>query len=95
MGHADIKTDRAVSDPTAPERADRFALELSDLGRRYGIGVGGSPVLFLLERDDYPFDYSVDGESRLQLGDSEADTASKSGGDTKRRLDSLVVSEID
>jgi hypothetical protein len=78
MGTSAIKTDPSTANHTAPERADQFAFELSELGRRYGVGLGGSPVLFQLERDDYGFDYSVDGQSRLRLGNAEGNAASGS-----------------
>jgi hypothetical protein len=81
-GSTAITTDQPVRDQTVPERADQFAFELSELGRRYSVGLGGNPLLFLLEPDDYWFDYSVDVHSRLRLGNSERDSASGSRGDS-------------
>jgi hypothetical protein len=48
--------------------ADSFALELSDLCRRHGVGLSGEPTLFVMERDDYAFNYGVDARSRLIWG---------------------------
>ena len=69
---------------------DDFLLELSQLGRKHGLGITGSAVLFVLERDDYAFDYSVDAESRLFLGNPQSDAAAGSGRDAQGRLHSLA-----
>jgi hypothetical protein len=77
MGNVAFKTERRLNDQATQQRADQFASELSELGRRYGIGLGGDSVLFLLEAGDYWFDYSVDGQSRLSLGNTEGDPTSR------------------
>ena len=59
------------------QRADQFAFELSELGRKFGIGIAGTPTLYMLESDDYLFNYSVDDESQLRLGDAERDSATR------------------
>lgn len=62
----------------AAHRADQFAFELSELGRKYGIGIAGSPTLYLLDRADYLFDYGVGNDSELRLGDAQRDSAARS-----------------
>jgi hypothetical protein len=37
-----------------------FANDLSELCRRYGMGIAGNPTLFLMEPVDYSFTYHVD-----------------------------------
>lgn len=49
-------------------KADAFVRELSDLGRKHGIGITGDSTLFLLEREDYQFDYTSDPNSKLYFG---------------------------
>jgi hypothetical protein len=41
-------------------QTDQFARELSELCRKYGVGIAGEPTLFAMEREDYAYDYGVD-----------------------------------
>jgi hypothetical protein len=45
-----------------------FTRELSELGRKYRIGIAGSPSLFVLEPDDYAYNYDVRDDSSLIFG---------------------------
>jgi hypothetical protein len=53
---------------TSSAKLGDFLLALSNLGRFHGFGITGDASVYLLERDDYLFDYSVDSCSRLRLG---------------------------
>ena len=46
---------------------ERFLAELSDLGRKYGLGIAEG-ALFILEREDFEFDYGCDCDSIINLG---------------------------
>ena len=46
---------------------DEFTRELSELCRKYGCGIGGRPTLFVMEKDDYLFNYSMDQSGNLAL----------------------------
>lgn len=49
------------------ERTEEFLHELAALSHKYGVGIAGSPTLFMLERDDYALAYACDDESNLIL----------------------------
>src|SRR4051794_29790838 len=49
-------------------RADAFARDLSELGRKHGIGLTGETTLYLFDQEDYLFDYSVAPDSKLHFG---------------------------
>ncbi len=53
--------------PSVSERTEAFVRELTDLSHKYGIGITGSPVLFLLVRDDFALAYDCDDQSKLIL----------------------------
>jgi hypothetical protein len=55
------------SSPAAETKVDAFARDLSELGRKYGLGITGQPTLFVMEPVDYQLEYCVDGESKLSL----------------------------
>jgi hypothetical protein len=55
------------TDEASAQAADQFALELSDLSRKYGLGIGDA-TLFEMQPDDFRHNYYVDGESRLLFG---------------------------
>lgn len=46
---------------------DGFTRELSDLCRRYGVGITGTPVLFVMEPVDYQLNYSARDGSTLMF----------------------------
>lgn len=48
-------------------RLNEFAHELSELCRRYGIGITGKPTLFVMEPPDASLSYAVDEDSNLIL----------------------------
>ena len=47
---------------------EAYLRELSDLGRRHGLGLTGQIQLYLLEREDMAFDYSADAQGIVRLG---------------------------
>lgn len=53
--------------PSVSERTEAFVRELTDLSHKYGIGITGSPALFLLDRDDFALAYDCDDQSKLIL----------------------------
>jgi len=55
---------------------DAFLIELSNLCRKHRVGISGQPIIYVLEPEDFGFDYSIDAESRLCLGKPESDAAS-------------------
>ena len=55
----------------------RFLSDLGDVCRRYGIGIGSGSPLFLMESDDLLFDYSINNEGDLILGDSDGNAGSR------------------
>jgi hypothetical protein len=59
--------DRENYEIPAADAADNFARELSDLGRKHGIGIAGPVQLFMLEHEDLAHDYAVDDESLMLL----------------------------
>jgi hypothetical protein len=52
----------------SPEKLYAFLAALSELSAEYGIGISGTPVLFLMEKDDHMFSYRADEASNLTLG---------------------------
>ena len=46
-------------------QVQNFLHELATLSHKHGVGIAGSPTLFLLERDDYALAYACDDESKL------------------------------
>lgn len=50
--------------PVEPD-IEGFTRELSDLCRRYGVGLTGNAVLFVMEQDDYQLNYSARDGSTL------------------------------
>ena len=53
---------------TEAERTEAFLSELTALSMKYGIAITGTPVLFVMEPEDYEFPYRIDGDSNLSLG---------------------------
>lgn len=49
------------------DQTEAFLQELTDLSHKYGIGITGSPTLFIVERDDFALAYGCDDESNLTL----------------------------
>jgi hypothetical protein len=66
MRNSAAKAERHA-DQAGSRAADQFAAELSDLCRKYGIGVGDG-TLFEMQPDDYRHNYYADENSRLMLG---------------------------
>lgn len=52
-----------IDDPEA--ELEPFLQELTELSRKYKIGIAGSPVLFCLEDEDFDRTYSSDADSAL------------------------------
>jgi len=46
-------------------RAERFVEELTELSRKFGIGIADEPTLFVFEDEDFNREYTLDDESRL------------------------------
>lgn len=46
-------------------RAEKFVEELTELSRKYGIGIADEPTLFVFETEDQDREYAIDDESRL------------------------------
>lgn len=46
------------------ERRRLFVEELSDVCRKYGLGIEGGQV-YVMENEDYPHNYIVDGDDKL------------------------------
>jgi hypothetical protein len=51
--------------PNSKEDVSEFLEQLTELSRKFGVGITGMPVLFLLEKDDYDRRYRSDTESSL------------------------------
>jgi hypothetical protein len=49
----------------AEEKAAQFENALTELSRKFGIGIVGEPILFVLESDDYDRKYRTDANSKL------------------------------
>lgn len=49
------------------EKATRFLLDLTRLSLLHGVGITGSPELFIMESDDYERSYKIDGQSKLSF----------------------------
>jgi hypothetical protein len=50
------------------DELNAFVRDLSNLSRKHGIGIAGDSTLYVMERDDNSYNYSVDDRSRLILG---------------------------
>ncbi len=50
------------------ERADVFLAALTELSIQHGVAIGGTPVLYMMEREDYDSSYIIDAESNLSFG---------------------------
>lgn len=53
--------------PRVEPDVDGFTRELSDLCRKYGVGITGAAVLFVMEPVDYQLSYSARDGSTLVL----------------------------
>lgn len=60
---ATMESEHAVSGAT-PD-LEPFLAELTELSRKYKIGIAGDPVLFCLEDEDLDRSYASDAESGL------------------------------
>lgn len=47
------------------DKLNTFLDALTELSRKYKIGIAGQPVLFLIENEDFERTYSCDAESNL------------------------------
>ncbi len=56
------------NDPQPVDRANAFLAALTELSIQHGVAIGGTPVLFMMEREDYDSAYSIDAESDLSFG---------------------------
>jgi hypothetical protein len=45
-----------------------FLRDLSELCRRHGLGITGTPILFVMEPEDYQLSYVADADRELLLG---------------------------
>lgn len=60
--------DAGPNDSQLIDRAEAFLAALTELSLQHGIAIGGMPVLFVMEREDYNSAYSIDAESNLSFG---------------------------
>jgi hypothetical protein len=51
--------------PADVDRCNAFLTDLTQLCARYGIGISGDAVLFVMEPEDFAHRYCADSESRL------------------------------
>ena len=63
---AAIRAGTTEAEQTA-QQADAFATALTALSAEYGIGIAGTPVLFMMEHEDYAHSYHVNDASELIL----------------------------
>jgi hypothetical protein len=56
-----------INEPHTEPDVEAFTRELSDLCRKYGIGITGSATLFVMEGDDYQLSYRAHDGSTLTL----------------------------
>jgi len=49
------------------DRVSQFLDGLTELSRAHGIGIAGSPVMFVMERDDYDRAYRTSKESEVEF----------------------------
>jgi hypothetical protein len=49
------------------DRVSAFVRDLTELSHKHKVGIAGSPVLFMLEQDDFWLSYSCNAESELTL----------------------------
>ncbi|APT30567.1 hypothetical protein MCBMB27_01276 [Methylobacterium phyllosphaerae] len=76
---------------------EAYLRELSDLGRRHGIGLTGRTQLYHLEPEDMAFDYSADAEGFVHLGlagDANSDAGSGARRDTQGCLHASTAADI-
>lgn len=70
---------QSMRTPAAPETSlyqtksmgvatGKFLSELTELSNKYGLGITGQPLLFVMEEADRQFAYRIDTESNLSLG---------------------------
>ncbi len=50
------------------QKTRQFLSELTEISAKYGIGITGKPVLFMMEKEDYQSAYRIDDEGNLSLG---------------------------
>ncbi len=60
-----MKTQPIVQDV---DRANAFLAGLTKLSVQHGVAITGTPVLFMMEQEDYDSAYSIDDESNLSFG---------------------------
>ena len=69
---------------------ETYLRDLSDLGRRHGMGLTGGVQLYQLEPEDMVFDYSADAEGFVRLGspgDADCDAGAGTGRDAQCGFD--------
>ena len=57
-----------TNEPQPVDSANAFMVALTKLSIQHGVAVGGTPILFMMEREDYDSSYSIDAESNLSFG---------------------------
>ncbi len=56
-----------IKEQQTEPNVEAFTRELSELCRKYGIGIAGSATLFVMEGDDYQLSYCAEDGSTLAL----------------------------
>lgn len=73
---------------------DAFLIEMSQLCRKHGLGLAGTPLVFKMEPEDYAFDYSLASDGSLVLGEPDAYAGAGAGRNAQRRLDANAAAQI-
>jgi hypothetical protein len=60
-------TQAMTVEPQSEIDLKEFLIDLTDLCRRYGVGLGGSPEPYFMEPEDHWYSFGLDQDGRLIL----------------------------
>jgi hypothetical protein len=60
--------DGSTIQQTTSDNTQAFLSDLTALSAKHGIAIGGTPTLYVMEREDYDYGYQADNSSTLQRG---------------------------